>query len=46
MIAAAIIDENRFRYDLNSLSWHYLGYGKNGSALVEVDKSRGHRSKS
>ena len=29
MIAAAVTDENRFRYDLNSLSWHYLGYGKN-----------------
>ena len=24
MIAAAVTDENRFRYDLNSLSWHYL----------------------
>ena len=36
MIAAAITDENRFRYDLNSLSWHYLGYGKNEAALAEA----------
>ena len=36
MIAAAVTDENRFRYDLNSLSWHYLGYGKNESALAEA----------
>ena len=33
MIAAAVTDENRFRYDLNSLSWHYLGYGKNESSI-------------
>ena len=36
MIAAAITDENRFRYDLNSLCWHYLGYGKNEGALAEA----------
>ena len=36
MIAAAITNENRFRYDLNSLSWHYLGYGKNEAALAEA----------
>ena len=36
MIAAALTDENRFRYDLNSLSWHYLGYGKNEAALAEA----------
>jgi DNA polymerase I-like protein with 3'-5' exonuclease and polymerase domains len=36
MIAAAVTDENRFRYDLNSLSWHYLGYGKNERALAEA----------
>jgi DNA polymerase I-like protein with 3'-5' exonuclease and polymerase domains len=41
MIAAAITDENRFRYDLNSLSWHYLGYGKNESALSEAAESWG-----
>jgi len=36
MIAAAITDENRFRYDLNSLSWKYLGFGKNEAALAEA----------
>ena len=36
MIAAAVTDENRFRYDLNSLSWHYLGFGKNEAALAEA----------
>ena len=41
MIAAAVTDENRFRYDLNSLSWHYLGYGKNESALAEAAESWG-----
>ena len=41
MIAAAVTDENRFRYDLNSLSWHYLGYGKNESALAEAAQSWG-----
>ncbi len=41
MIASAVTDENRFRYDLNSLSWHYLGYGKNESALAEAAESWG-----
>ncbi len=41
MIAAAVTDENRFRYDLNSLAWHYLGYGKNESALAEAAESWG-----
>ena len=41
MIAAAVTDENRFRYDLNSLAWHYLGYGKNESALSEAAESWG-----
>ena len=36
MIAAAVTDENRFRYDLNSLSWKYLGFGKNEAALAEA----------
>jgi DNA polymerase-1 len=36
MLAAAVTDENRFRYDLNSLSWHHLGYGKNERALAEA----------
>jgi DNA polymerase I-like protein with 3'-5' exonuclease and polymerase domains len=41
MIAAAVTDENRFRYDLNSLSWKYLGYGKNEAALAEAAESWG-----
>ena len=41
MIAAAVTDENRFRYDLNSLSWKYLGYGKNEAALAEAASSWG-----
>jgi len=41
MIAASLIDENRFRFDLNSLSWDYLGHGKNESALNEEARSRG-----
>mgnify|MGYP003115793687 CR=1 FL=1 len=41
MIAASLIDENRFRFDLNSLSWDYLGHGKNEVALNEEAKSRG-----
>ena len=41
MIASAITDENRFRYDLNSLSWHYLGYGKNERALAEAAEEWG-----
>ena len=41
MIASALTDENRFRYDLNSLSWHYLGYGKNEAALAEAAQEWG-----
>ena len=41
MIAASLIDENRYRYDLNTLSWDYLGFGKSEVALVEAAKSRG-----
>jgi len=41
MIAAAVTDENRFRYDLNSLSWHYLGYGKNEGALKDAAEEWG-----
>jgi DNA polymerase I-like protein with 3'-5' exonuclease and polymerase domains len=46
MIAAAVTDENRFRYDLNSLSWHYLGYGKNERALIEAAEDWGINPKS
>ena len=41
MIAASLINENRFRFDLNSLGWDYLGHGKDESALKEEAKSRG-----
>ena len=41
MIAASLIDENRFAYTLNALSWEYLGHGKNEAALTEEAKSRG-----
>ena len=41
MIARSLVDENRFRYDLNSLSWDYLGHGKSEAALIEATKSRG-----
>jgi len=41
MIAASLIDENRFAYSLNALSWDYLGHGKNEAALNEAAKERG-----
>jgi DNA polymerase I-like protein with 3'-5' exonuclease and polymerase domains len=41
MIAASLIDENRFQYSLNALSWDYLGHGKSEAALTEAAKSRG-----
>ena len=41
MIAASIIDENRFQYSLNSLSWVYLKQGKNESLLTKAAKERG-----
>ena len=33
MVAASLIDENRFSFTLNSLSWVYLNKGKNESLL-------------
>jgi len=41
MIAAALVNENRFRYDLNSLGWDYVGQGKNESELVNAAKEWG-----
>src|SRR6056300_1376368 len=41
MIAASLIDENRFSYTLNTLSWHHLGEGKNEARLNEAAKERG-----
>jgi DNA polymerase I-like protein with 3'-5' exonuclease and polymerase domains len=33
MIEASLVNENRFRYDLNSLGWDYVGKGKNETEL-------------
>ena len=41
MIACSLLDENRFSYTLNTLSWHFLNEGKNERALLEAAKSRG-----
>jgi len=41
MIACSVLDENRFAYTLNALSWFYLREGKNEKALNEAAKSRG-----
>ena len=41
MIAASLIDENRFSYTLNTLSWAFLKKGKNETRLIEAAKSRG-----
>jgi DNA polymerase I-like protein with 3'-5' exonuclease and polymerase domains len=36
MIAASLVDENRFRYDLGSLGRDYVGIGKNEAVLNET----------
>jgi len=41
MIAASLVNENRFRYDLNGLSRDYIGKGKDENALYEAAKSWG-----
>ena len=41
MIAASLIDENRYNYTLNSLSWLYLNKGKNEALLNKAAKERG-----
>jgi DNA polymerase I-like protein with 3'-5' exonuclease and polymerase domains len=41
MIAAALCDENRLRYDLNGCGRDYVGKGKDESALYEAAKSWG-----
>ena len=41
MIAASLVNENRFRFDLNSLGWDYVGQGKNESELVNAAKEWG-----
>jgi len=41
MIASSLIDENRFSYTLNTMSWKYLNKGKNESLLNKAAKERG-----
>jgi len=41
MVAASLIDENRFSFTLNSLSWVYLNKGKNEKLLNDAAKERG-----
>ena len=41
MIACSLIDENRFSYTLNTLSWHFLGKGKSEALLTKAAKERG-----
>ena len=41
MIAAAIVDENQMRYDLNSCSRRYTGQGKDEAALYAAAKEWG-----
>jgi len=41
MIAASLVNENRFRFDLGSLGWDYVGRGKNESELVAAAKEWG-----
>jgi DNA polymerase I-like protein with 3'-5' exonuclease and polymerase domains len=41
MIAASLVNENRFRFDLNSLGWDYVGRGKNETELINAAKEWG-----
>ena len=41
MIITSVVDENRFRYDLNSVASDYTGMSKNESALQEAAKEWG-----
>jgi len=46
MIAASLVNENRFRFDLNSLGWDYCGKGKNETELINAAKEWGVNPKS
>jgi len=46
MIAASLVNENRFRFDLNSLGWDYVGRGKNETELINAAKEWGINPKS
>ena len=41
MIAASLVNENRYRYDLGSLGWDYLKQGKNETELNSAAKEWG-----
>ena len=41
MIAASLVNENRFRFDLGSLGWDYCGHGKNETELNNAAKEWG-----
>ena len=41
MTAASLINENRMRYDLNSLGREYIGYGKDETTLIAGAKEWG-----
>ena len=41
MIAASLVNENRYRFDLNSLGWDYVGEGKNETELNNAAKEWG-----
>jgi len=41
MIAASLVNENRFRFDLGSLGWDYVGKGKNETELINAAKEWG-----
>jgi DNA polymerase I-like protein with 3'-5' exonuclease and polymerase domains len=41
MIAASLVNENRYRFDLNSLGWDYVGQGKNETELNNAAKEWG-----
>ena len=41
MIAASLVNENRFKFDLGSLGWDYCGQGKNETELIAAAKEWG-----
>jgi len=41
MIAASLVNENRYRFDLNSLGWDYVGQGKSEAELNNAAKEWG-----
>ena len=41
MIAASLVNENRYRYDLNSLGWDFVGQGKNETELNNAAREWG-----